>query len=172
MCAGPVWTPARRSCSPADGGRPIRYAPAMGETWINAAADSSAESLLALRPDLAGHLEAFDSHAAASIGPRLRTLLEIRAAQLLRNEGYVASADPELVDQATNWYSHAALSDVERTSIEVCEAFLIDHHSITDDQILRLQHLLGEQGTVALLMNIAMLDGFTKFRRVFAVEGI
>jgi hypothetical protein len=144
----------------------------MGETWVQGAGDSSLESLLALRPDLAGRILAFDAHASAAIGPRLRALLEIRAAQLLRDEGYVQDADPALVEQATNWYSHPALSEVERVSLEVCETFLIDHHSITDEQIVRLQRLVGEQGTVALLMNVGMLDGFTKFRRVFSAGGL
>ena len=144
----------------------------MGQTWINGAADSSVESLLALRPDLAERIDAYDRNAAAAIGPRLRTLLEIRAAQLLRHEDYLRTADPELVDQATNWYSHPALTEVERVSLEVGEMFLIDHHGITDDQIVRLQRLVGDQGTVAVLMNVAMLDGFTKFRRVFSEGGI
>ena len=57
--------------------------------------------------------------------------------------------------------------EVERAVLEVCETFLIDHHSMTDEQVARLQHLLGAQGAVAVLMNIGFIDGFTKFRRVF-----
>lgn len=139
----------------------------MGDTWIHGAPDASREGLLSLRPDLAEHVEAFDAQATAAIGSRLRSLLEIRGAQLLRDEATVRSGDPNLVEQATRWYDHPDLSELERTALEVCETFLLDHHSMTDEQVVRLQRLVGEQGTVAILMNISMIDGFTKFRRVF-----
>ena len=78
--------------APADSGPAVGYAHPMGQTWINGAADSSVDSLLALRPDLAERIDAYDRNAAAAIGPRLRTLLEIRAAQLLRHEDYLRTA--------------------------------------------------------------------------------
>ena len=140
---------------------------AVGNTWIQGAPDASREGLLSLRPDLAEHVEAYDNQARASIGERLRSLLEIRGAQLLRDEVTVRSADPNLVEQATRWHDHPDVSEVERAALEVCETFLLDHHSMTDEQVVRLQRLVGEQGTVAILMNISMIDGFTKFRRVF-----
>lgn len=143
----------------------------MGNTWIHGAPDASREGLLSLRSDLAEHVEAYDAQARDSIGSRLRTLLEIRGAQLLRDETTVRSADPNLVEQATRWYDHPDVSEVERAALEVCETFLLDHHSMTDEQVVRLQRLVGEQGAVAILMNIAMIDGFTKFRRVFT-EGV
>jgi hypothetical protein len=139
----------------------------VGTTWIEGAAGASAEGVLALRPELAEHVAAFDAHARASIGERLRSLLEIRGAQLLRDPAALEAADPALIEQATRWYDHPGLSEVERAALEVCETFLLDHHSMTDEQVVRLQQLLGEQGAVAVLMNIAMIDGFTKFRRVF-----
>ena len=84
----------------------------------------------------------------------------------------ISSADPALVTVVSNWSSDPSVNEVERAALEVCEVFLMDHHSITDDQIIRLHQLLGDQGAVAVLMNIAMLDGFTKFRRVFSEGAI
>lgn len=143
-----------------------------GKSWVVGAGNASVEGVLALRPDLAEHVIAFDDFARASIGARLRSLLEIRGAQLLRDGQTLAVSDPELVAQATSWHNHPALSDDERLALEICETFLMDHHSMTDDQIARLQQQFGEQGAVAVLMNIGMIDGFTKFRRVFSEEAI
>lgn len=139
----------------------------MGDSWVIGARDASVEGVLALRPDLAEHVVAFDTHARASIGDRLRALLAIRGAQLLRDADSLAAADPALVEQATNWPGHPEVSPEERLALEICETFLIDHHSMTDEQVARLHQTFGEQGAVAVLMNIAMIDGFTKFRRVF-----
>lgn len=139
----------------------------MGNSWVIGAADASVEGVLALRPDLAERITAFDEHARASIGDRLRTLLGIRGAQLLRDANALAAADPDLIDQATNWPTHPAVSADERLALEICETFLMDHHSMTDEQVSRLQQFFGDQGAVAVLMNISMIDGFTKFRRVF-----
>lgn len=153
--------PAQRQGAP---GTTIAF---VGDTWIHGAPNASRNGLLGLRPDLAEHVDAYDAQARSAIGDRLRTLLEIRGAQLLRDEVTVRSADPNLVEQATRWSNHPDISEVERAALEVCETFLMDHHSMTDEQVVRLQRLVGEQGAVAILMNIAMIDGFTKFRRVF-----
>ena len=139
----------------------------MGDSWIHGASDASTGGLLALRADLGAHVEEFEQHARASIGERLRCLMELRGAQLLRDTETLAAADPALAKQAANWHDDPTLTEAERTALEVCETFLIDHHSMTDEQIVRLQSLFGDQGAVAVLMNISMIDGFTKFRRVF-----
>ena len=44
----------------------------------------------------------------------------------------------------------------------------MDAHSVSDEQIVRIQKLVGDATTIDVLMNLAVLDGFTKFRKVFA----
>ena len=137
-------------------------------TWIETAAGGTTEALVALRPELADLLAALEAGATASVGARLQALLAVRVAQMVGDEPFVVAADPVIVEQARQWPTHSAVTDVERAALDLCESFVMDAHSVTDEQVVRLQGLVGDQGTIDVLLNLAVLDGFTKFRRVFA----
>lgn len=141
--------------------------PSVG-TWIDAASAGTTDALVALRPDLAVLLAELQSGATASVGEHLQSLMAVRVAQMVGDQPFVDAADPALVDQATNWYKHADVSAAERATLDLTESFVMDVHSITDEQVQHLRELIGDQGVMDVMLNLAVLDGFTKFRRVFA----
>jgi hypothetical protein len=141
-------------------------------TWLPSAASGSTADLTALRPELAELIERFDAEAAAGIEAHLRRLLAALVADLVRDPAGLAATSPDIAEQLASWPRHPAVSDAERAALELAESFVMDVHSITDEQVARVQSFLGNQGAVAVLMNLALLDGLTKFRRVFGEEGI
>jgi hypothetical protein len=142
--------------------------PVVGATWLASVSGSGVDDLVALRPDLAALLAEFRGESRGALGDRLCDLLTIRAAQLIGDGDVVARADPALVAQATSWPTDPAVGDLERACLDLCESFIMDAHAVTDDQVVAVQALLGDAGTIAVLMHLALVDGFTKFHRVFA----
>lgn len=149
---------------------PTTLAP-MGTSWLETVSGTTTEELIALRPDLAALIVDLQSNAAASVGERTQQLLAVRAAQMIGDPEFLAAADPALVEQATKWPTHPGVSEFERAALDVCESFIMDAHSVTDEQVVRLQRLAGDDGAVGVLLNLAVIDGFTKFRKVFTQGG-
>lgn len=137
-------------------------------TWLPGVDEASLDALLAQRPDLATLIGELREHGSASIGERLQSMLAIRAAQLIGDDAVIAAADPALVRAVTDWPTDPSVSELERACLDVCESFIMDAHSVSDEQIVRIQKLVGDATTIDVLMNLAVLDGFTKFRKVFA----
>lgn len=140
-------------------------------TWLPGVDEAGLDALLAQRPDLAVLITELRDHGIASIGERLQTMLAIRAAQLIGDGDVIAAADPVLVRVVTDWPTDPSVSELERACLDVCESFIMDAHSVSDEQIVRIQKLVGDATTIDVLMNLAVLDGFTKFRKVFAQGG-
>ncbi len=140
----------------------------MTSSWLDSAEGGTTADLAALRPDLAALIAQFDAQAATSIGDRLRSLLEARVAQLVGDAVTLEATDAAVLELARTWPTNPEINGAERAALDLCESFVMDAHSVTDDQVVRLQQLLGDDGAVAVFMNLALLDGFTKFRRVFA----
>lgn len=140
-------------------------------TWLPGVDEAGLDALLAQRPDLAVLIAELRDHGIASIGERLQTMLAIRAAQLIGDGDVIAAADPVLVRVVTDWPTDPSVSELERACLDVCESFIMDAHSVSDEQIVRIQKLVGDATTIDVLMNLAVLDGFTKFRKVFAQGG-
>ena len=143
----------------------------VGTTWLPGVDDDTVAALIAQRPDLAGLIVELRDHGAESIGQRLYDMLAIRAAQLIGDADAISSADPMLVRQVTDWPTDPVVSELERACLDVCESFIMDAHSVSDEQIVRIQRIVGDDTTIAVLMNLAVLDGFTKFRKVFSLGG-
>jgi len=138
-------------------------------TWLASATGGSTAALTALRPQLAALVERFHAEAAAGVPARLRTLLATRVSQMV-GEPDGAATDPEIARLARRWPTDPGVSEAERAALDLCESFVMDAHSVTDEQVQRLQAAMGDNGAVAVFMNLAILDGFAKFRRVFAEE--
>lgn len=143
----------------------------MGTSWLESVRGTTTRELTALRPDLAALIAELEANAAAGVGERTQQLMAVRAAQMVGDPEFLAAADPTIVEMAVKWPTHADLSDFERAALEVCEAFIMDAHSVTDEQVVRLQRLAGDEGAIAVLLNLAVIDGFTKFRKVFTQGG-
>jgi len=140
----------------------------VSSTWLESASAPTTAGLTALRPELGDLIARFQTDSATAIGARLHDLLAARVAQLVGDAVGIGEASAAIAEQARSWPTHPEVSDVERVALELCECFIMDVHSVTDDQVGRLAELLGNDGAVAVLMDLALLDGFTKFRRVFS----
>jgi len=143
----------------------------VGTSWLESVSGTTTRELTALRPDLAALIAELESNAAANVGERTQQLMAIRAAQMVGDPEFLAGADATLVEQATKWPTHPEVTEFERAALDVCESFIMDAHSVTDEQVVRLQRLAGDDGAVGVLLNLAVIDGFTKFRKVFTQGG-
>jgi hypothetical protein len=126
--------------------------------------------LIGLRPDLAPYITQFETDAQQRVGPALHALLAARVAQLHGDDETLASIPDDVAGRARQWDSDA-LSSAERAALAVCESFVIDAHAVSDREVAQLQAAVGDDVAVAIFLDLALLDGFTKFRRVFSSEG-
>jgi alkylhydroperoxidase family enzyme len=142
-------------------------------------ADDPLTAALALRPDLAAEWRAFTTLLWE--GERVpRGLLELCRLRLARLHGAElpdlspamraarAARRPEQADAIERWRASPAFDATERACLGFAEQFARDPKAIGDDEAAAVVAALGDAGTVAFVEALAILDGFSRFARLFA----
>lgn len=119
-------------------------------TWWSDAAQS--DDLLALRPDLAAMVTGLRADARARVPGRLHHLLETRVRELL--------------GQPTGRSLPPDVTPAERVALRVAEQLVLDVRGLTDHDVAQLGEHFGPAEQMAILIDLALLDGFAKLDRV------
>lgn len=121
-------------------------------TWLGVA---SPGELLAGQTAVGPSVVQLRELAAASTPGRTGELIVARVAQMI--DGTPAAAVP--ADEA------------ERAVVALAEQFLIDAHGVDDTLVSALAQWYTEAEVVAIMFHLALVDGFTKFAKVFGPTG-
>ena len=151
----------------------------MGEqTWLIDAPDASLGAVVGLRPELAERYDALAEQVWRSgVDPVLLELCRIRVAQLLGDaagaalrtpRAVAAGLDEQLVVRLGEWWSHPLFGTVERAALATAEQFVVDVHGVSDEGFAGVVQALGAPGAVAFSMALALFDGQSRIRLVFA----
>ncbi len=110
------------------------------------------ESILADRPDLLGRLSKLvDLAEDGRVDPGLLRLCRARVGKLLGCPAHAGEV-PRLED----------LDDRQRAVLAFAELFVMDHHSITDEDARRVTAHLSDAEMVTLTTALAVYDGFCR----------
>jgi alkylhydroperoxidase family enzyme len=81
-----------------------------------------------------------------------------------RPEAAAAELDEDLIGALAHWSTDPRFGPSERVVIGLAEQFVIDVHSITDEQVDELKASVGDAAALALLFAFAAFDGFARLR--------
>lgn len=115
---------------------------------------------LADRPDLqAGVARLFAVVEDGRFDPEILDLCRRRVATLLRCPNHAAPVPPR--DQ---------LTVRQLACMDFAEAFVLDHHGITDEQSAAVTRHLSDAEMVVLTTALAIYDGFCRFEQTLSTE--
>lgn len=133
---------------------------------------------LGLRPPLAqAHAELHAAVWASGVPVTVLELCRLRMAQLLRCEpamaertqvAVVAGLTESRIGRLAQWPSDPEFDRTDRACLEFTELFVIDHHSITDDQASAVRAQLGEAGFVAFTTALSVWENQHRFDNAIA----
>jgi len=78
-----------------------------------------------------------------------------------------AGRDPARFAALDRWWESDAFDPVERACLRFTEQFALDPKGISDAEAAAVVAALGDAGTVAFVESLAILDGFSRFARLF-----
>jgi hypothetical protein len=134
------------------------------QSWIRGG--EACGDVVSLQP----HLNPFITHLkgqASALSPgRTAELISTRIAQLLD----VAGGETSLGEAVRNWYSSDELTAAEKVVLDIAEQFVIDVHGVTDEGFARLRDHYDTPDILAMLFQMALCDGFTKFTKVASAD--
>lgn len=133
--------------------QPSKQQGARQHAWYG---DVAASDVVSLQTHLSPHVEALRSKAKAACPGRTAELIATCTRGLL---GLTA----ERIDAAT-------LSPAERLVVDLAEQFVLDVHSVTDEQFAALRGHYDTPEILAMLFEMALNDGFNKMEKV-SLEG-
>ena len=127
--------------------------------------------ILGLRPELAAaHTTLLEAVWAGPVPATTLELCRLRMAQLLDARGAMAERSPqaaalktERVAALARWATDPSFDDAERACLAFTELFVVDHHSITDEQAAAVVTALGEPGFVALTTALGVWENQHRF---------
>lgn len=140
-------------------------------SWLpGAPAGATLEDLVALRPGLLPDLHAFRARlwSGTAVRPATLELARLRIAQLLRSEAELARRTPEAradglteekVTALPRWVSDAAFDGTDRACLALAEQFILDARGVTPQHIDAVRAALGDAGTVAFTVGLAVFEG-------------
>ena len=106
--------------------------------------------------DLQRHLSPY----VASLKDKAATACPGRTAELIR------LCTRSLLGLSGERVDYAALSSAERQVVDLAEQFVLDVHSVTDEQFAALREHYETPDILAMLFQMALNDGFNKLEKV------
>ncbi len=135
-------------------------------SWL-LGAPADRDAVLALRPELAAaHTALHEAIRASGVPTETLELCRIRMAQLLDARAALAeptSLAPERAAALGRWATDPSFTDGERACLGFAELFVLDHHSITDEQAAAVVAALGEPGFVAFTTALSVWENQHRF---------
>ena len=116
---------------------------------------------------------------APSANPALLELVRLHVAQLLQADGELrlrhrpaldAGLTEEKVAALRQWPTSPLYDDTERAVLAFTEMFVIDCHSVTDEQSAAVDERLGNAEAATFTMALAIFEAMTRFRLALGVE--
>ena len=133
---------------------------------------SDRTGLLALLPELAAAHDALVAELWARGDAVVLELCRLRMATLLGASVAYAERSPaavvaglteDLAARLPAWPHDPAFTDAHRVALAFTEQWTIDHHGITDAQVVALQDVLGAEGVVVLTTALGVWDNQHRF---------
>lgn len=81
-----------------------------------------------------------------------------------------AGRDPVRAAAIDRWWESDAFDPTEQACLRFAEQFALDPKQIPDGDAVAVVAALGDAGTVAFVEALAILDGFSRFARLVALE--
>lgn len=129
-------------------------------SWVNGAWNAS--DIASAQTHLAPFIDELRGQASSAAPGRTAHLIELQVAQLLGLE----RAESVLGEVMKNWYSSSEFTEAEKAIMEITEQFVLDVHSVTDEQFEQLRKYFSTPDILAMLFHIALCDGFGKLEKV------
>ena len=129
-------------------------------SWVNGAWNAS--DIANAQTHLAPFIDELRGQASSTTPGRTASLIELQVAQILGLE----REETELSEFIRTWYSSAEFTDGEKAIMEITEQFVLDVHSVTDEQFEKLRKYFSTPDILAMLFHIALCDGFGKLEKV------
>lgn len=129
-------------------------------SWVSGAWNAS--DIASAQTHLAPFIDELRGQASSTAPGRTASLIELQVAQLLGLE----RAESALSEKLKNWYSSPQFTDGEKAILEITEQFVLDVHSVTDEQFEKLRKYFSTPDILAMLFHVALCDGFGKLEKV------
>ena len=142
-------------------------------TWLEgidaAAGAPTAAGALALRPELAELVAAYDAELRC-VEPVLLELCRLRIAQLLGDSTQVAALTGSKMAALAAYPTSPLFSEHERTCLNYAEQYVIDVHSLTDADADAVKQGMTDAEFVGFTVALGMFEGFARFRLILGVS--
>lgn len=142
--------------------------------------DTSRDEALGLRPELAAEVRRLhEAIWAGPVSPVTLELCRLRMATLLRSPAALAErteaardagCDEARIAALPSWPTNPAFSPEERACLAFAEAWVIDPHSITDDDAAAVTAALGADGMVTFTTALGVWDGQHRFDNALGIS--
>jgi alkylhydroperoxidase family enzyme len=155
----------------------------MTATWLTetAARTTPMEQAFALTPSVYERFVEMYRQIwrAPSVNPALLELVRLRVAQLLRADAELrlrhrpaidAGLTEEKVAALPQWPTSPLYDDTERAVLAFTEMFVIDCHSVADEQCAAVDERLSNGDAATFTMALAIFEAMTRFRLALGVE--
>src|SRR4051794_13531807 len=152
-------------------------------TWLpeTAARQTPMEQAFALSPNVYERFVAMYRQVwrSPSADPALLEVVRLRVAQLLgaTNELRIrhrpaleAGLTEEKIAALKDWPTSALYDDTERAVLAFTEMFVIDCHSVADEQCEAVDKALSNNDAATFTMALAIFEAMTRFRLALGVE--
>jgi alkylhydroperoxidase family enzyme len=135
------------------------------------------EAWLAHRPELQALYKRFYGALwdEQLLPPRLLELCRLRVAMMHECDAELAVTDPAAGvseddrEALGHWWRDDRFTPAERAALVIADKMPYSHHDITDDEYAAVREHLGEPGTVALTVALALFDANCRLRLTFEV---
>lgn len=152
-------------------------------TWLDRVAEGETpfERAFGLRRDLFEHYRVFYAQLWQDrlVDPIILELCRLRVAQLHRSASelavrYQPAIDAGLTEEKVaalaSWPTSPLYTDHERACLAYTEKFVIDVHTITDDESAAVAAGMSSPEVVALSLALGLFDGLGRFRMILDLE--
>ena len=116
-------------------------------SWVSGAWNAS--DIASAQTHLAPFIDKLRGQASSTAPGRTASLIELQVAQLLGLE----RAESALSEKLKNWYSSPEFTDGEKAILEITEQFVLDVHSVTDEQFEKLRKYFSTPDILAMLFH-------------------
>jgi alkylhydroperoxidase family enzyme len=141
--------------------------------------DAVRDDVLGLRPELAAQVRRLhDEIWDGSVSPVTLELCRLRMATLRRSTAALAErtdaaraagCDDARITALPSWPTDPGFSDEERACIAFAEKWVIDPHSITDDEAAAVVAAIGAEGMVTFTTALGVWDGQHRFDNALGI---
>ncbi len=147
-------------------------------SWIESKEGATPmEAVLALRPELLDLYKSFYGKLwdDGLLSPSILELCRLRIAMMhecasemaLRHTG--SGVSDEKIAELASWESSTLFDPLEKACLRLAEKMPWQHHEIEDSEVAAVTASLGEPGTVALMVALALFDASARLRVMFEV---